>query len=42
MHREVADGTAQGSFDEAVATLERTKGAHTVKRQAGEIVAREV
>lgn len=40
VRREMAEEAAQGSFEEAIATLERTTGARIAKRQAEELVAR--
>lgn len=40
VRRRVAEEAARGSFEEAVAALERTTGAHVPKRQAEELVAR--
>ena len=40
VRREMAEEAAKGSFEDAVATLERTTGARIAKRQAEELVAR--
>jgi hypothetical protein len=40
VRRQVAEETARGSFDEAVAAIERTTGADVAKRQTEELAAR--